>query len=77
MIQLNSNQIVLATDPINQSYFGLNGEVERICFNATEWYAQQHQFQANAYQFGLIVFAAGLIIGGLIVYARFRWYGNS
>lgn len=45
-------------------------------YNASQIMALNQAWWNNAYQFGVIVFAAGMIIGGVIVYLRFR-YGSS
>jgi hypothetical protein len=71
-------QITLITDPFANANVWGNPEVERFCFNASEWVVQNQAFKDVAIQLGYFCLAAGWIIGALTVYFMLkRKYGSS
>jgi len=66
MIIHSSNQVVLRQ--ILDDPFAMGEGVREFCFNATQWMAQQQQFQETAMQFGYFCLIVGGIIGALTGY---------
>jgi hypothetical protein len=71
------SQIVLQSDPLNNSYFILNSEFQKICFDVIEWNAHQKAIYDLAMQFGYIAFAAGLVLGLWWGYTLCRYRTNK
>lgn len=71
-------QVIFTTDPIGNANPWGNLEVQRFCFNATEWEAQNRAFTDVALQLGYFCLAVGFIIG---IIAGYLWakrkYGCS
>jgi ABC-type xylose transport system permease subunit len=61
-----SNQVVL--HQVLENPFAMGENVEQMCFNATQWLAQQQQFRETAMQFGYFCLIVGCIIGALAGY---------